>query len=239
MRFGFDFLFRQDNPSPHNTVPLSGSGFKRLGNPSPSLSASMDASVRLVSRENIYSDGENGTLLLKKGTEILPDALPKLVQCGADPSLFYIKANPQPGNSYDTNNPVLRDARAAIFATKRVLVLDSNPKGLTRMMNQLVSLGFSMGKIHPVRMPQYLGWSIEKYQPDLLILDYQLSGSLNALDVLKSATECANVPQVIMTVPTGVVTKFNQENFFAQVDALQVDVLFKPVPLTALEGIVL
>jgi hypothetical protein len=200
-------------------------------------------SVTLISKTDIYADSERRVLLLREGMEVPSDLLPKLISCGVDPAQFALKEPADISQLMDRNTiDVLKTIRSKVLSDKHVLVLDSQQKSIQRTINVLTRVGFSLGKIHPLRMPQYLSWSIEKYQPSVLVLDYELGKDENALGLLfKLQSEMpellSQMEHVIVTMPVGAIPDSIYEGFLATVEALNIDVLFKPVMAKSLESI--
>lgn len=235
MRFGFGQK-QAVNPNVRSTLAeASPEGFvEQL----ESMMDSEDAdNILLISREDIYSDYGRGALLLKEGREISPQMLPRLIDCGAQPAQFYIRQLAEDGEWVDSESI---GKVKTVRHHQHVVLLDPNQKSIQRTMQTLVTCGFALGKIHPVRLNDYLGWTIEKYQPHVLVADYHLHGNITALDFLARTPlglddADSQLEQIIITVPVQAIT--HQEHFLAQVDHIQADVLFKPVQTRAMQAI--
>jgi hypothetical protein len=198
---------------------------KKPERPLPARQAEPDESppFTLVSIEDIYRvikrlktdrSGEP-VLLLKKGIEVEADQLPRLMKNGANPSQFRIKqadgerlsqfATASALESAQVTNPLF-EVPAALARTlrsrKRALVLDVEPKSMRRLMDCLFMCGFQLDNIHPVRIPSSLNWALQKYRPHVLVVDYQLSGKQNGIQVLQTMQPSLPfLEQVILIVP--------------------------------------
>ncbi|MEB3287047.1 MAG: hypothetical protein VKJ04_06050 [Vampirovibrionales bacterium] len=208
--------------------------------------------IVLISKDDIYADEGKQILLLKQGMEVPSDLLPKLIGCGVDPARFELK-DPIPAAEIPQidlhSREALRSIRANALSKKHVLVLDTQQKSIQRSINALTQVGFTLGKIHPVRLSQYLGWALDKYEPSILVIDYELESrkippERSALDVLEELVgqtpdSLAQLEQIIMTVSVASASYIpDYEAFIQRVEALGIDVLFKPVLPKALEDIV-
>lgn len=241
MRFGFGQKQNPVNPKVRSHSGESAEQPTPLGQQLEALlSASEgqeDDNILLVSREDIYSDFGRGALLLKEGREISPKLLPRLIDCGAQPAQFYIRQLAEDGEWVDSE--ALGKVKT-VRHHQHVVLLDPNQKSIQRTMQTLVACGFALGKIHPVRLNDYLSWTMEKYQPNILVMDYHLHGNITALDFLARQPfalghkDCP-LEQIIVTVPVNAVT--NPNHFLAQVDHVQADILYKPVTQQALQTI--
>jgi hypothetical protein len=76
--------------------------------------------------------------------------------------------------------------------------MDTQPKSLKRTVDCLFKCGFSLDRIHPVRVADYFHWAIKKYDPDLLMVSYTQTGSLTGLDLLVSLPNLSAIQTVIL-----------------------------------------
>lgn len=170
--------------------------------------------VTLVSREDIYAQrlDHDPVLLLRKGSEITADDLPRLIRNGASPTQFrleydetqaYTRETELPAFTRNTASPASDPISDALRAEKlirkkrsrqSVVILEPDQKSLKRLIDCLFVCGFSLPEIHPVRMASQLDWAIHKYSPQILVVDYE------GLQLLRNF-DCAHAPsQLIMTV---------------------------------------
>lgn len=57
---------------------------------------------------------------------------------------------------------------------QEVLILESDPKQMKRLIDCLFVCGFDLNRIHPLRISNHLSWALRRHQPDVLIADYKL-----------------------------------------------------------------
>lgn len=213
-------------------------------------------SALMVSVQDIYGAGLSGqsdreVLLLREGTEVDEELFDTLVKFGADPGHFAVKSLPQtfkpvvpsPQKSQMSSSRMLghsdllfqsSHAVKAIRHQKRVMVLDNNHKSLNRIMDCLVHCGYFLGRIHPVRQSQQMLWALQKYQPDILLIDYELTDGPNGLTMVKNAlTEYENYglffEQVVLMIPPNNQFLNHVDAFIEEVETLGIDVILKPV----------
>lgn len=210
----------------------------------------------MVSTCDIFGSGLTGqadreVLLVREGTEVDEELFDTLVKFGADPGDFAVKQLPesfQPAQSpaakknmaasrmLGHSDPLFQSSSAvkAIRHNKRVMVLDNNHKSLNRVMDCLVHCGYFLGRIHPVRQSQQMLWALQKYQPDILLIDYELSDAVDGLQLVKQAlTEYENYglafEQVVLMIPPSNQFLENPDAFLNEVERLGIDVILKPV----------
>jgi hypothetical protein len=148
----------------------------------------------LICQEDIFhpKSRRKPVLLLSKGQEISTRDLPKLILHGVQPEQFRFKADEADEAAMEEaqvagvlastleNSKVpdgLEDAGSNSLTwrplgkrrTQTVVILESNPKILKRLIDCLFVCGFDLNKIHPVGVAANLGWSLKRYKPDLLI----------------------------------------------------------------------
>ncbi len=139
-------------------------------------------------------------------------------------------------SQYGVIHPVQRSIREE----KSVLVLDGDSRNIQKTVRCLEACGFYIGKLHPVRKVDHLAWSISKYRPQILIIDFEsnidaTNGSALAGDIfaLLDAIEvhCPQLEQVVLSIPANLfgISEHRQNRFLNRVDELQLDVVVKPV----------
>lgn len=178
----------------------------------------------LVSKEDIYREnkGMAPILLLRKGYEVSMEELPRFIRNGARPHQFLfkpaeghevasikapdtlpqqVKAVRRHGVMDEFNvsppyRPLERDPRDK----KRVLILEPDQKGLKRLIDCLFICGTPLDKIHTVRMPEQLAWALDKYHPQILIVDYALPNQQTGLELLTGFASLQGIEKIIFTV---------------------------------------
>jgi hypothetical protein len=188
---------------------------------SPALDSFKD--FVLICQEDIFHPGSRRKpiLLLSKGQEISTRDLPKLIMHGVQPEQFRFKPEETEEIPFEEvdEKPFSQAVATAVEKTKAatveaggsssiawrplgkrrahtVVILESDPKILKRLIDCLFVCGYDLNKIHPVGVAANLAWTLERYKPDLLIGCLSLlSASLNA-ETLKLLP-----PQLVMTVP--------------------------------------
>jgi CheY-like chemotaxis protein len=213
----------------------------------------------LVSSEDIYRQdrGLEPILLLRKGFELTPDDLPKFLKSGAREHQFYYKhsgkaLNPgyqkrcapkqdRPALSRGMSNPMAHSTLSNLkdIQQKRALIVEPNQKNLKRLIDCLFICGFKLDRIHPVRLVSSVPWAVEKYRPQILIANYDLSNSsMNGLTLLRAFAQLSYVETLILTLPIGHLLSL-EEN--AEIEALShqvnIKILSKPVSRFALKHI--
>lgn len=184
--------------------------------------------VTLVTREDIYREQ---VLLVKKGYEVEMDDLPKLIKNGAKPSQFTLKMDPEEAQHVlGHGNPIVKLARSE----KRVLVLDPDQKSLKRTIDCFFVCGFSLPRIHPVRLASHLDWALRKYQPQVLVADYELLDGRDGLSLLSGLTLADNVEHVILTLPARTFSSEEESLILELSQRKNIQVLKKPVSRFAL-----
>lgn len=201
--------------------------------------------VVLVSKEDIYArEGRQMVLLLKKGREITVEQLPKFIKNGVNPTQFWLRriepiepAQGRRNTSYETDpmrqapmTPITRTSRA-VRKHQSVLILDTDAKSLRRTMDCLFRCGFTLSRIHPVRMPAHLGWALQKYQPDVLVIDYHLEGGHSALGLMQELGELPNPPEhVFLTLSLPEAASGEEQRMIQEAAArFDIRVLLKPL----------
>jgi len=174
----------------------------------------------LICQEDIFhpKSRRKPVLLLSKGQEISTRDLPKLILHGVQPEQFRFKAEEAdeaameelqiagvlastleniqvPDSLEDTGSNSLAWRPVGKRRTQTVVVLESNPKILKRLIDCLFVCGFDLNKIHPVGVAANLGWSLKRYEPDLLIGSAPLLSEALGSDTLKLLPK-----QLIMTL---------------------------------------
>ena len=168
-------------------------------------------------------------LLLRKGQEIAAHDLPKLIQNGVRPDQvsFQYAENGTPfqlpisdistapvskpevslstasfskDHAPVTPPPAIKTAIPSMGRRQQdVLVLESNPKQMKRLIDCLFLCGFDLNRIHPLRISSHLSWALRRHQPDMLIADYEQLIEENIKGEL-SAENCP--PHIILTMDT-------------------------------------
>ncbi len=139
-------------------------------------------------------------------------------------------------SQYGVVHPVQRSIREE----KSVLVLDGDSRNIQKTVRCLEACGFYIGKLHPVRKVDHLAWSISKYRPQVLVIDFETNidatnGAALAGDVfsLLDAIEvhCPQLEHVVLSIPANLfgISEQRQNRFLNRVDELQLDVVVKPV----------
>lgn len=238
--FGFTRLFQQDTQSM---------------NP-----ADRSAGV-LISKEDIYREnrGLEPILLLRKGYEITTEELPRLIRNGARPHQFQFKTQPelldyseslQPRNAHEPQErPLKKSVSLRPLASmdvgqhkKTVMILDPDQKSIKRLVDCLFICGLSLNRIHPVRMSDHLSWTLKKYKPQILFIDYNLSGQQTGLDILESLPEIlmgqTGLETVIMTLSQNSNLTEAEKRLIAMFcETKNIAVLEKPISRFALKRI--
>jgi hypothetical protein len=136
------------------------------------------------------------------------------------------------------SNPIMASLRTAIPAErahKKVLILEPEQKCLKRLIDCLFVCGFNLEKIQPVRIPDHLSWSIERHHPNILMINYQLSGEKNGVALLKSLQRTPGVEHIILTIDPYPTLPMAEEVALRKFcDEKAVKILYKPVSRFAL-----
>lgn len=213
----------------------------------------------LVTSEDIYrkNRGMEPILLLRKGFELTPDELPKFLNSGAQIHQFYYKhtgqiLNPgyqkprakkqdRPPLARGMSNPLTQKSSSVALQRlqqKRVLIVEPDQKNLKRLIDCLFICGIQLDRIHPVRVVSSVPWAMEKYRPQILVANYELSSSIDGLTLLQAFADLSYVETLILTVPNGHLLSL-EEN--AAIEALshriKIKILSKPVSRFALKRI--
>lgn len=209
----------------------------------------------LVSKEDIYREnrGMEPILLLRKGYEVSKEELPRFLRNGARPNQFQWKyglnqelpsANPiplppQPQNNRNyrgTTSPIgtpgspLGHPTPTVKHRRKTLVLDSDQKSMKRLIDCLFVCGMPLDRIHPVRLAEHLPWAIDKYNPQILVVDYHLSGTYTGLEVLVALPHLSGLNQVILTIsPRPVLSKDEEQLIQHFCQENNIKLLRKPV----------
>lgn len=225
---------------------------KKPGEPSPPFKLISNEDIyRIIKRSKSDRAGEP-VLLLKKGIEVEPEQLHRLMKNGVSPSQFRIRqadseALPEAAawgvfEGAAATNPLL-EVSAGLVRTlrgrKRALVLDSEPKSMRRLTDCLFMCGFQLDNIHPVRIASSLNWALQKYLPHLLVVDYQLSGKQNGIQILQTMYPALSaLEQVILTVPSlSTLPAWEVRRLQAFCESRNVSLLPKPLNRFALKQI--
>lgn len=187
------------------------------------------APVTLVTREDIYREQ---VLLVKKGYEVEMDDLPRLIKNGAKPSQFTLKMSPEEAAEQflGHSNPILQLARSQ----KHVVVLDPDQKSLKRTIDCFFVCGFSLSNIHPVRLSAHLEWSLRKYQPQVLVVDYELLDGQDGLSLLNAMQRPGGIEHVILTLPARAFSSEEESLILELSKRKHIQILKKPVSRFAL-----
>lgn len=212
----------------------------------------------LVTSEDIYRQdrGMEPILLLRKGFELTPDELPKFLKSGARTHQFYYKhtgktLNPnyqkprtqkqdRPPLARGMSNPLAHSTVSTLksIQQKRALIVEPDQKNLKRLIDCLFICGLRLDRIHPVRVVSSVPWAMEKYRPQILIANYELSSSIDGLTLLQAFAQLSWVETLILTLPIGHLLSL-EEN--AAIEALshqiKIKILSKPVSRFALKHI--
>jgi hypothetical protein len=191
MAFSFPSFFGRQVPPQANalgmssvtTLPLDPSSSEDVG-----AFASLNA-AQLVCTEDIYVPGQD-VLLLKAGQVVQAGQIATLLKYGISPKQFRFEGDIPEGLALPPH--VLKSAHLDDPATidkaldtraflrnchKTIMVVDHDDRSLRRTIDNLLSCGVPLHKIHPIRVEAHLNWALEKYQPDLLMLDFAINGS--------------------------------------------------------------
>ena len=150
-------------------------------------------SVTLISTEDIYREE---VLVIKKGYELEIDELPRLIKHGASPNQFALKGHTPLAEEVVNGhtNPILRMSRSQ----KPVLVLDADQRSLKKTIDCLFVCGFNLSRIHPVKIAANLDWAMQKYAPQILVIDYEQLQ--NAPEILHAVRQYGKLEKIILTI---------------------------------------
>jgi hypothetical protein len=210
----------------------------------------------LVSKEDIYRENKGMTpiLLLRKGLEVSPDELPRLIRNGARAHQFLFK----PAESHEVatlpspaslphqlkshrRHDLIEELRptpplayqplaADPLQKKRVLILEPDQKSLKRLIDCLFICGTSLDRIHTVRIQDHLAWALDKYQPQILIVDYALPNQKTGLELLANFTALPGIEKIIFTLaPDAPLTAAEIETLETFCPEKNIRILKKPV----------
>jgi hypothetical protein len=238
-------------------------GFQRLVRKAAEASlpaASNNTVMVLVSKEDIYRDnrGQTPILLLRKGQEVVPEDLTKLVQNGARPEQFRFQYKQNPSQNAMTfrasdlaqafeqsraasegmSNPITTRENVQTVApanpqrhSKKVLILEPDQKSIKRLIDCLFVCGFNLQRIQPVRIPAHLNWTLERHCPQVLIVDYALGGQQNGLTLLlQTLPSLKGVEEVILTLdPQSPLPMAEEVGLRKACDENGIKILYKPI----------
>jgi len=207
----------------------------------------------LVSKEDIYREnkGMAPILLLRKGFEVSPEELPRIIRNGARAHQFLFKPaeshevgqipEPEPLTQqlkevrryglleeFDAaqNHRVQSDPRAR----KHILILEPDQKNLKRLIDCLFICGTPLDRIHTVRLPDQLAWAIGKYRPQVLVVDYLLPSGQTGLELLAGFASLHDVEKIIFTLdPDSPVSEQEKKALESNCPSQSVKFLKKPV----------
>ncbi len=197
--------------------------------------------VILVSREDIYAPhGQDKILLLRKGSAIDAASFSKFERYGVHVSQFEVQATgvQMLDESITTESVAFSAHTNPITAAppkpkKRVLVLDPDAKSLARTTDCLFVCGVELSHIHPLRVARHIEWTLEKYRPQVLVVDYTLNVGTDGLSLLSSVLGNRAwdgvIEQVILTIDFRGRLNHAQEEIIAWAEAHQVSLIPKPV----------
>jgi hypothetical protein len=143
-----------------------------------------------VAKEDIYyQKGSHPVLLMKAGHSVETSSIPRLLKFGIRPEQFLLEEKP-------ATQEVFQDAVAALppearvmsgldgvelqpppqffqrGAKNKILIQDSDDRSIKRLTDCLTACGIPLANIHPVPVLETLFWAVEKYQPQVLFLDF-------------------------------------------------------------------
>lgn len=221
---------------------MFGFGFKR---PTPSPALQAGTGDWLVSKNDIYGQPgseQESVLLLKEGHKLPAEVLPRLIELGIDPTQFDLADKPLPSSKATQQGSIpgiTKPARRSIRASQRVVVAEPTHKDIERLTHCLVICGFNLGMIHPVRSENNVEWALNKYQPDIAIVDYTLGGSDNGLEKILAiaAHPPEGLEKIILTLTLGSDTREVEPGIAKICADHNIDVLLKPVNRFALNKI--
>lgn len=193
-------------------------GFIRLN---PNHLQSNPAAARqdiLVSSEDIYrfDRGLEPILLLRKGFELTPEELPRFLKSGAQPHQFHYKHTGHslakaPVNTQDIRrqhgmgnsilNPFKRLQKSTQIPYKQALIIEPDHKHMKRLVDCLFVCGIPLDQIHPVRVISSVPWAVEKYRPQILVANYELSNPIDGLSLLQIFAGLSFVETLILITP--------------------------------------
>jgi hypothetical protein len=222
-------------------------GFIRLN---PNHLQSHPAAARqetLVSSEDIYRFdlGLDPILLLRKGFELSPEELPRFLKSGAQLHQFHYKHSGQslakaPALAHGIHkrtgmgNSILATFKKPKKSTqvpyKQALIIEPDQKHLKRLIDCLFVCGVPLDQIHPVRVVSSVPWALEKYRPQILMANYELSNTINGLSLLQILADLSYVETLVLILPPHIALSTEEQTALQRINQKKrIKLLTRPV----------
>ncbi len=206
----------------------------------------MPEGYELHVREDIYA---SGLLLIREGSRVSTQQLPKLLRHGAKPQQFMLKSVAPTTAPTHTNQPhtepntpgvtapetlALPDKFTADTVTHRadVVIVDTHDNHRKRLMDTLNLSGVLMAHLHCTHTPDNLISFLRKFQPAILVVDEHSHPLTSMVPKLNTLKRTFNLEHIVVTVDApGAVAEENQINRDVQLKRLTdagFDVITKP-----------
>jgi hypothetical protein len=187
--------------------------------------------VALVCNEDIYyHNGDRPILLLRAGQEVDEALIPKLINFGVTPNQFRIEGNENPVYGI---NPMSNPITSKVFGSKhqeKIVIMDPDERSSKRLSDCLKACGIPSDNIQPVLIPDNLHWTLQKYEPTILFMDFVLDPSHPGLGtILKPLRDLSSLQKIIFTVDLPPEKKRLRQQITDLAASNQTSVLFKPI----------
>ncbi len=201
----------------------------------------------LVSSEDIYrfDMGMEPLLLLRKGFELTPEELPRFLKSGAQRYQFHYKYSGQslakaplpnqgmrkfPGMGNSILDPINKLKKSTQVPYKQALIIEPDQKHLKRLVDCLFVCGIPLDQIHPVRVVSSVPWAVEKYRPQILVANYDLSNTIDGLSLLQIFAGLSFVETLILIMPPHIDLSDEEEEALQRINQnKRIKLLTRPV----------
>ncbi|MBX2859757.1 MAG: hypothetical protein KTR14_00860 [Vampirovibrio sp.] len=235
--------------------------------PQENIADDLTQGIRLVTRQDIYvqRDDDQEILLLKAGQEVQEDMLRKLIQCGADPRQFEFQEPGQtktfilPGSKVSRHSaPIALSETGGSLSIKQVsnnemafhqslvpkiMIADTSDRGIKRLTGCLTACGVFLHQIHPVTNFKALAWAVQKYRPQILIVDGDVrpqkrkQQAVDGLDFLLNLKISHQPSQTILLLNASGLSDPEKVHLKGEAKENGIHIIFKPVTRFTLQAV--
>lgn len=216
------------------------------------------ASLTLITTEDVFSSipGDDAqtdkrpVLLVKAGTSVGIQDLPKLIRYGAKPDQFRLEDRQADGKkqTIDMDDRLLavmtspfktQTDLANLVRQKDALVLETDERAINRMIDCLSASGLSLHRIHPVYLMNHLFWALEKYNAKIVCIGIQANVDYQKLyETLQRLKTYKQVETLILSVDDSFRSTNSMDWLNDLSQTYDAQIVFKPVSRFMLRPIV-
>lgn len=212
--------------------------------------------LELVAKCDIFSrQSEGHVLLIRKGHTVAPQALPKLIRHGADPSQFVFRER-EHVELHKTAHSTLPDglSRHAHHLemdeeqepvdhqadNARIVIIEPNEGRLNKTLTLLDMNGVNLNDVQCSTDPSQMIPFVQHHQPSILLVDeatHPLSSMIPKLNAIKRAY---HIQHVVLTLsqaeddPHSEFSPISRDKIVEQAEASGIEVVYKPYNLFGL-----